>query len=55
MICEKSVFPYQNVDNLDYDCFKKLNKMSINRIDVKKYLDLSCVNFDKENTISVVS
>ena len=53
-VCENPVFLFQNVDDLDYDCFEKPKKMSINRRDVDQYLELSYVSFGKENTISVV-
>ena len=50
---KKYVIPFQKVDYLDLNCFKKPNKMNINRRNDGHYLNLSCVNFGIENTISV--
>ena len=52
--CKKSVFPFQNVDNLDYDCFHKSDKLNVLKIKDKCYLDVNSVKFGKENIISVV-
>ena len=41
--CKESVFPFQNVNNIDYDCFYESVKPSISEINNESYLDLCSV------------
>ena len=52
---ENSVFPFQNVNNFDYDCFSRLNKSTSFKIKDECYLDLNDVKFGNKNSISVVN
>ena len=52
--CKESVFPFQNVNNVDYDCFYESVKPIISEINSEKYLDLYSVKFNNKNCIHIV-
>ena len=52
--CKESVFPFQNVYNLDYDFFYETVKPIISKINSESYLNLYSVKFNNENCIHIV-
>ena len=47
-------FFFQNVNNVDYDCFYESVKPIISEINSEKYLDLYSVKFNNKNCIHIV-
>ena len=52
--CENTVFPFQSVNNSDFDCFSRINKSTSLKREDECYLDLNNVKFGNKNSISVV-
>ena len=44
-------FPFQNINNFDYDCFYESVKPSVSEINSESYLDLYSVKFNKNNVL----
>ena len=52
-ICKESVFSFQNVYDLYYECLNKSNEMNFNE-KIVNFLDVNCIKFGRVNTISAV-
>ena len=46
--CKESLFPFQNVDNFEYECFYEYVKPSISKINSESYKDLYSVKLSKK-------